>query len=495
MNPFRHYPWLMVLSLFLLLLFVWTCGKGPTQPGKTNDPPDTMITQKALKKVPLGTDSTGAVTNLNLFVYTIEYTGVDLDGRVDSFQVRINDGPWSAFTTKTISSDTLEFDSQNSLNTVSVRAKDDRGAVDPTPATAEFRLTEIQANTRPNTAFEVGPPDGATTSPGVQFVVTGADPDGQVVQFRYSLDGGDEMTIPADDQGKAVIEFSQMKGNLLPLGNHTISVQAIDNLGAADDSPETRSFFVQTGFGPIIRFQAGPADGGGWFSNVDVAFAFSVELSHYNGTLFGFSWSFDDSSAAGFSPFSTDGFATIEGSKVTAGDHFFILRAKDIAGNLAQKTIRFAAAAASLDQGILIIDDCNFSENETLEAIFAASGHPVARYWDFDGDPANGHPKDDLSIWTPGELGKYSSVVIFTDNSPTAWANEILLGAYVKAGGNLWLTSYNWSGFSSGFLSEICGIVAVFNDFESAGITGVNDSWDNPWGNTVNSSFDGITIN
>ncbi|RMF66380.1 MAG: hypothetical protein D6743_06465, partial [Calditrichaeota bacterium] len=43
--------------------------------------------------------------------------------------------------------------------------------------------------------------------------------------------------------------------------------------------------------------------------------------------------------------------------------------------------------------------------------------------------------------------------------------------------------------------SEICGIVAVFNNFDSAGITGVNDSWDNPWGNTVNSSFDGITIN
>lgn len=484
------------LILAMMSFLLWQCGEVPTQLNvrKQNEPPDTIITQKTLIKVPIETDSTGALVNLNAFIFSISFTAVDLDGRTDSFQVRINDGAWSPFSDKTTASDTLFFNSENDVNRVFVRAKDDLGALDPTPAEAVFTLKEIKANASPSTAFDSGLANGATTSPGVRFVVSGSDPDGQVVKFAVSMDGGAPEIVDADADGKAVIEFSESKGNLLSLGNHSISVQALDNLGGMDETPETRSFFVITGFKPIIRFLAGPADGGGWFSDVDVAFAFTAEMGHYSGELFGFSWAFDDSSEGAFTAFSTEGLASIPGSQVTDGDHFFVLRAKDIAGNVSQAVIRFAAARASLDQGIIIIDDCNFSENETLEDIFAAAGHPVARYWDFDGDPDHGHPKDDLSIWTPGELGKYSSVVIFTDNSPTAFNHEILLGAYVKAGGNLWITSYNWSVAGSGFLSEIAGIRAVFNNFETDGITGVNENWSNPWGNTINSAFDGITI-
>ncbi|MFQ5650054.1 MAG: hypothetical protein ACE5IY_08935 [bacterium] len=484
----------MFLSIFFAI--VSSCGEGPTQvdvEGK-NDPPDTFITQKSLKKVPLEQDTTGAVLNLNLFDYSIQYTGTDLDGKVDSFQVKVNEGSWSSFTVNTTATGTLEFASESDENTVFVRALDDQGALDPTPAAAVFVLGETGSNARPSTAIESGPSNGATTSSGVQFVAGGNDPDGFIVEFLYSIDGGTAVRMAADAEGKALIEFSERQSNLLAVGNHTVSVQAIDNLGAIDDTPETRSFFVSSGFAPVIQFLAGPADGGGWFSEVDVSFAYSAVLSHYSGTLFGFSWAFDDSSEGAFSEFSTEGLAAISGDRVTAGDHFFVLRAKDLAGVLSQELVRFSAAKASLDQGIIIIDDCGFGENETLEAIFAAAGFPVSRYWDFDGDADNGHPKDDLSIWTPDELGKYSTAVIFTDNSPTAFANGILLGAYVKAGGNLWLTSYNWSVAGSGFLSEIAGIRAMFNNFDTAGITGVNDSWANPWGNTINSSFDGITI-
>ncbi|MFB3041106.1 MAG: hypothetical protein ACE1ZS_04765, partial [Candidatus Poribacteria bacterium] len=465
-----------------MFAILWSCGKGPTKPGEQNDPPDTFITKKSLEKVPLETDSTGAFVNLTKFVYSIEYTGVDLDGKVDSFQVSINNGPWSSSTIKTSSSDTLDFDSESATNTVSVRSKDNQGAVDPEPASVVFTLGETGANAMPTTAFESGPSTAATTSSGVRFVVTGSDPDGQVVQFSYSLDGGAAQSVAADADGKAVIEFSESNGNLLAAGNHSISAQAIDNLGGMDETPETRSFFVSSGFSPIIEFQAGPADGGGWFSGVDVSFAFSVVLSHYDGALLGFSWAFDDSSEGAFTAFSTEGLATILGGNLTPGDHFFVLRAKDLAGVVSKARIRFTAASASLDQGIVLIDDCNFGENETLEAIFAAAGFPVSRYWDFDGDADNGHPQDDLSIWTPGELGKYSTVVFFTDNSPTAFDNSLLLGAYVKAGGNIWMTSYNWSGADPGFLSETAGIRRVFNDFECAGIRGVNAGWANPSG-------------
>jgi hypothetical protein len=478
------------------IVLLWSCGEGPTKfdVKKTNEPPDTFITLKQLSKVPLETDTTGALLHVNEFQFTVNYSGVDLDGKVDSFAVKVDDGPWSAWTDKRSVTGVVEFTSTNDKHVISVKSMDNEGAEDPTPATAELTLAEIAANKPPSTAIESGPANGATTASGVTFVVTGKDPDGTVTKILYSVDGGTETEVPVDSEGRARIEFSERLGNLLSPGNHVVAARAVDNLGAVDETPDSRSFFVSSGFQPIIRFQAGPSDGGGWFSSVDVVFSFDAVLDHYFGDLEGFSWAFDDSSESAFTPFTPDRTAAIEGSRVTDGDHFFVLRAKDTSGNVSQEVIRFTAAKATLDQGIIIIDDSNFSENETLEEIFAAAGYPVSRYWDFDGDADNGHPKDDLSIWTPGVLGQYSSVVIFTDNSPTSASYTILLGAYVKAGGNLWLTSYNWSAFDRGFLSEICGIRSVFNNFDSEGLVGLGSDWANPWKNDFKTDFDGITI-
>lgn len=496
-NPFGEgRSFLHLLFVSVLVLLVFSCGEGPTKVDvkKKNEPPDTIITLKQLAKVALETDSTGAVLHLNEFRFRIEFTGVDLDGKVDSFAVRMEGGAWTPWSEKRFYEGVVELTSETDVKRVEVKCKDNEGAEDPTPAVAELTLAVLKANQPPNTSIEAGPPDGARTAAGVTFQLRGVDPDGQVTKILVSVDGGAEQELAVDAEGRATLQFSEARGNLLSQGNHVVSFRAVDNLGAVDATPASRSFFVASGFRPIIRFQAGPADGGGWFSNVDVVFSFGAELSYYFGDLAGFSWAFDDSSESAFTPFTPDNTATIEGSRVTDGDHFFVLRVKDTAGNLSQAVIRFTAAAATLDQGIIIIDDCNFSENETLEAIFAAAGFPVSRYWDFDGDPANGHPQDDLSIWTPGVLGQYSSVVIFTDNSPTAGNYTILLGAYVKAGGNLWLTSYNWSVFDPGFLSEICGIRAVFNDFNTESFVGLSSDWANPWGNRFKTDLQGVTI-
>ena len=124
-------------------------------------------------------------------------------------------------------------------STIEVKALDNEGAEDPSPAKVTLSLALIAANKPPTTAITSGPPDGATSSRGVRFEASGADADGKVASFVYSLDGGSKKNVDADANGKAVIEFSSALGNLLSPGNHSVAVASIDNLGARDASPAT----------------------------------------------------------------------------------------------------------------------------------------------------------------------------------------------------------------------------------------------------------------
>ena len=94
-------------------------------------------------KVDLETDTLGVVINYGEFSYTIEYSGTDLDGTVDSFMVRIDNGPWpEKWVTKTSYSGIVNFTSDDDVHTVEVKSKDNEGLEDPTPAVATLSLAE-----------------------------------------------------------------------------------------------------------------------------------------------------------------------------------------------------------------------------------------------------------------------------------------------------------------------------------------------------------------
>lgn len=469
----RFYPQLMVTCLLILFAILWSCGKGPTKPGEQNDPPDTFITKKSLAKVPLETDSTGAFVNLTQFIYSIEFTGVDLDGKVDSFQVRINNGPWSAYSTKTNRSDTLDFDSETAVNTVSVRSKDDQGAEDPTPATAEFTLAEIEANAKPTTAFASGPGNGTTTGLGVRFIVSGSDEDGEISSFIYSLDGGAEITLTADADGKAVIEFSAALGNLLSIGNHAVSARSVDNLGAEDATPETRSFFATTGFKPIVTQADGPPPGGGWFTGADIPFAWNTAVAHYSGVIDTYQFSIDD--PVNF----TDTTATsIALPEQDAGPHTFRVRAVDIEGNISDPLeVSFNVALFAPTQGILFIDNMSFNPNTSVYASEPDVDQQVldgffqnfsqVSVWDVDRlSGGNRFPGaiNTTSLPGPDDLAQYSSVVAMTDGGYALDNISALLAAYFQAGGNLMITGYQSTDFGQ-VLKDVLGTPTVFNGF------------------------------
>ncbi|MGH7597872.1 MAG: hypothetical protein ACREOI_16105, partial [bacterium] len=452
---------LLLLLLSPILLFLWSCGKGPTKVDakKANQPPETYVSSMSLTKTPAVTNAGGAVINLTEFVYSVDYTGVDADGKVDSFAVRVDSGPWSAWTDKRKTADTLDFASLDAAHTIEIKALDNEGAEDPSPAKATLSLALIAANKPPTTAITSGPPDGTTSGRGVRFDVSGADADGKVASFVYSLDGGSEKNVAADANGKAIIEFSSALGNLLSTGNHSVAVTSIDNLGARDQTPATSSFFVGSGFKPIMALTSTvgpPTAAGAWFTGTNIPFAWTVSTAYYFGVIARFEYSVDD----------PVNFTSITSPQVSlppqpAGSHTFRVRAVDTGENVSDVlTVNFTVTEFAPANGILFIDNVDSNPSTT-----AYAGEP-----DMDQKILNGFFKNftRVSVWDvdrltgsqrfpgavntralpgPADLAKYSSVVIMTDSIHTTNSISGLLAAYFRAGGNIMITGYRTQNF------------------------------------------------
>ena len=473
----------MVLLLVVLsAVYVFQCAKGPPTDNPlgnyVNQAPDTFISQKSLQKVAIGTDpDTGDPTNVNTFNFSITFHGTDIDGTVDTFTYSI-DGGVKAGTIKRDFSGTLELLTASDVHTFEVYGTDNLGKDDSSPAKAIFSLEEIAVNKAPTTTIESGPANGSLTGAGVKLGVSGGDDDGIVTLFRYRVDGGSEIEVAADSEGKAVIDFGIANNNTLSVGAHSVSVAAVDNFGAVDETPAAVSFKVEAGFSPILTFTSGPADGGGWFADAAAAIGFEVVMGHYGGSIDGFSWSFDGGS---FSSFSTETNVIIPGSDVTSGSHVFIVRARDTGGAVTEGSVSFEAAAATFALDLVLIDDNNFGENlnrSEHKALYAGAGFPGATYWDVGDDHDDDSEVDGTgsAIWSPGILGQYKTIVIWTDASPTAAFNEAILGAYVQAGGNIILTSYAWDDFSGSFLSNTMGVRQIFSS-STGNHVGVDEAW------------------
>jgi len=186
------------------------CGEAITGTELPNAAPETMVTAAPPQATPTGT------------VVTFYWDGFDPDGEIVGFEWRISDNgedgivdpadtlssrlPWNRTTTLdstfAVTADLpgFEDDIDDSVSirqirswqshTFFIRAIDERGMPDPTPATASFTSTTLTPNVVITIPNSVQPNTCASAPPGLAFSWEGRDPDSETTEpqaVRYLL--------------------------------------------------------------------------------------------------------------------------------------------------------------------------------------------------------------------------------------------------------------------------------------------------------------------
>jgi hypothetical protein len=242
----------LLLYSFILLIpaFVWIACQRPTEPAYPNNPPDTR-----LSNVPKDNDTVFALATLN-------WTGGDNDGYVPRYQYRYityhlqlgSNSVWEEFDSTswkdtTGTSVTIAFNSSDNINRQQfmVRAVDNTGTVDPTPAEkiiyttkASPPVTRIIAPVKNDTILGLNQISDWWTGITLTFTATDQTVQGQVVDYAWSVDGGawhwgndTNLTIAPDHFGTPMT------------GRHYIKVTSRNNTNLIDPVGDSASIVLQ----------------------------------------------------------------------------------------------------------------------------------------------------------------------------------------------------------------------------------------------------------
>ena len=233
---------------------------------------------------------------------TFSFTGNDGSGSgVASFECQVDGGAYAACT-----SGSNFGPLSDGSHTFNVRALDNLGNTDPTPAS----YTWVVDTTAPDTTIIANPTNPSNTN-NPAFSFTGNDGSGSgVASFECQVDGG---AYAACTSGSTFGPLSD--------GSHTFNVRAIDNVGLADTSPASYTWVVDT-TAPDTTITANPTN-----------------PSNTNNPTFSFTG--NDGSGSGVASFEcqVDGgayAACTSGSNfgpLSDGSHTFNVRTIDNAGN------------------------------------------------------------------------------------------------------------------------------------------------------------------
>ncbi|HEX29157.1 TPA: hypothetical protein ENG04_03660, partial [Candidatus Poribacteria bacterium] len=253
--------------------------------------------------------------HLTVTTVTFEWNGVDnvTDPADLLFSYRLDSEPYTEFSSET--SHTY-INLSEGIHTFEVRAKDEAGNIDPTPAIRSFGVDL----TPPDTLLTAGPSDGGwANATSVTFEWTGVDNVSDVSEllFAYKLDDGDFTPFGP--------ETDHTFNNLVE-GIHTFIVKAKDKAGYEDPTPLTISFTVDV-TPPEAKITSGP-DEGAVLSSTQATFKWTGNDNFTATSNLLFAYQLDANPFSGFSPDTTHIF-----SSLTSGDHILRVRAKDEAGN------------------------------------------------------------------------------------------------------------------------------------------------------------------
>ncbi len=210
--------WVQWVVLSGLILFFSGCEKEITGENHPNQPPETTIFVQS--------DST---LNQTPSVQTIHWDGVDADGFVTGFYYTFHENPgaedWT-FTRERSGTFALRITGQDTTYLFQVKAVDNLGAEDPTPARQTFpifnsppRVNWLPISRIPDTTFTVA-----------SFTWGAEDPDGEeTIEFiEFALDDTSEWRQLPGDVRDVVLQAEDG----LTEGPHAFFVRAVDIAGS-----------------------------------------------------------------------------------------------------------------------------------------------------------------------------------------------------------------------------------------------------------------------
>lgn len=424
MNLLKN-PVLKVVGLLALAsIFFAGCSEDPTDPGK-NATPETSITTYAINTAP---------DTVAIFSVTVYWRASDPDGRPEYYRYWVTSGNTTVIsqleTFETSATVQLDFENPDTSYTFNVQAKDSQNEWDPTPAQMNIAINVVRDVTGypPRTEALTVPPNGATTSRGVPFVVNGVDVDGYVSDFDWAVDDtADWTSVPATyvlPGGVSTLQLN-LGPSALSLGPHTIFFRAVDVWGNVDPSPMSVSINAVAGFAPELTLSV----------KEDESFVVpftepTIELLtiNFNTTVdfyYGAIRDYYIVTSTGINDTTTDAF--IEMPNVGGGDYWIEVTANDIGGNSTVVTVNFSVVVLNAHQGILGINGIDW----------ATYGSQAANVW-INAVPFGNFPHFkwwDLFLIPPGGGRPYADSVLGS-GAPPAWMFDTLFFSAVAWFGN-----------------------------------------------------------
>ncbi len=208
------------LSFFALVsVFLWGCSQNDKGGLNANLPPETDVFI-----------STRDTLNQTASIQKISWDGRDPDGVVIGFYYTWKENPAPAdweFTKDRTKTFPLEILGNDTTYIFQIKAVDDDGAEDPSPAVQRFPIK----NTAPTINWTAVSRIPDTTFTVATFIWTASDIDGDntIDRFEYTLDGDSAnwKTLPGYQRSLTLNE----QDGLTP-GDHSFSIRAIDIAGA-----------------------------------------------------------------------------------------------------------------------------------------------------------------------------------------------------------------------------------------------------------------------
>ncbi|MBM3239392.1 hypothetical protein FJZ31_24125, partial [Candidatus Poribacteria bacterium] len=247
---------------------------------------------------------------------TFHFSGEDAQTKKENLQYswRFDGKEWSKFSTEI--SAVLRI-MENGLHLFEVRAKDEVGNEDATPAQAWFEVS-----------IDKEPPETEITNP-PQVVKT--------VDFTFTFKGNDNLTKPEDlkyewrldgrDPWKDSTEKNATKLSGLTNGIHILEVRAVDDVGNVDKTPAQATFEVSIDLPPETEIVDLPKV----VISSEATFRLQGRDAETKPENLQYSWRLDDNE---WSKPSKE--TTVKLTKLTDGKHLFEARAHDEAENIDQ---------------------------------------------------------------------------------------------------------------------------------------------------------------
>lgn len=228
----------MLCTVIYGLVFLQSCTEVP-EGIPTNLPPETYLS--------LFPDSIISPQKTKL---RISWWGDDPDGLIKEFRFSFDSVNWSS-TTKNDSTFQLVISGNDSTFRFWVAAVDDKGLVDPTPATNLYPVI----NSPPSVSFNQGTEIPDTSFPVASFKWTGTDPDGDNTIKFYFWALNDTSTWHSVAPTTTLITLRQNDG-IVPNTNNVLYLKAEDIAGMFSTirrMPDTnKTWFVRPKVGNIL---------------------------------------------------------------------------------------------------------------------------------------------------------------------------------------------------------------------------------------------------